>query len=213
MRGPQSESFLQGQLSQDLATIDASGGWSLILRPDGVVITSCFVRRDSDGFELTLPRALAEIALARLRQFHLRVDCTMALSDALDGPFETTAELVEAGWPGVAELAAHLAPQSYGEAFVRTSVSFTKGCFTGQELVGRLDARGSSVPWRLVRAKGPSAQVIDAALRSKGPAGPQGVTTAISDDRGAIALGFVHRSLLDPVVRSGLVDVIIEELA
>jgi len=38
----------------------------------------------------------------------------------------------------------------------RLDVSFTKGCFTGQELVGRLDARGSSVPWRMVRASGPS---------------------------------------------------------
>ncbi len=32
---------------------------------------------------------------------------------------------------------------------VDRTVSFTKGCFTGQELVARLDARGSNVPWRL----------------------------------------------------------------
>ena len=30
------------------------------------------------------------------------------------------------------------------------SVSFTKGCYTGQELVARLDARGNNVPRRLV---------------------------------------------------------------
>lgn len=32
---------------------------------------------------------------------------------------------------------------------VDRTVSFTKGCFTGQELVARLDARGSNVAWRL----------------------------------------------------------------
>ncbi len=30
------------------------------------------------------------------------------------------------------------------------AVSFTKGCYTGQELVGRLDARGNNVPRRLM---------------------------------------------------------------
>ncbi len=33
---------------------------------------------------------------------------------------------------------------------VDRSVSFTKGCYTGQELVARLDARGNNVPRRLV---------------------------------------------------------------
>ena len=33
---------------------------------------------------------------------------------------------------------------------VERTVSFTKGCYTGQELVARLDARGSNVPRRLV---------------------------------------------------------------
>jgi tRNA-modifying protein YgfZ len=34
------------------------------------------------------------------------------------------------------------------------SVSFTKGCYTGQELVARLDARGNNVPRRLVGVVG-----------------------------------------------------------
>jgi tRNA-modifying protein YgfZ len=33
---------------------------------------------------------------------------------------------------------------------VERTVSFTKGCYTGQELIARLDARGSNVPRRLV---------------------------------------------------------------
>lgn len=39
---------------------------------------------------------------------------------------------------------------------VERSVSFTKGCYTGQELVARLDARGNNVPRRLVGVVGGS---------------------------------------------------------
>jgi tRNA-modifying protein YgfZ len=37
---------------------------------------------------------------------------------------------------------------------VERSVSFTKGCYTGQELVARLDSRGNNVPRRLVGVVG-----------------------------------------------------------
>jgi len=37
---------------------------------------------------------------------------------------------------------------------VERTVSFTKGCYTGQELVARLDARGNNVPRRLVGVLG-----------------------------------------------------------
>ena len=38
---------------------------------------------------------------------------------------------------------------------VERTVSFTKGCYTGQELVARLDSRGSNVARRLVGLVGP----------------------------------------------------------
>jgi folate-binding protein YgfZ len=41
-----------------------------------------------------------------------------------------------------------------GAGLVDRSVSFTKGCYTGQELVARLDARGNNVPRRLVGVVG-----------------------------------------------------------
>ncbi len=212
VRGPQSEQFLQGQLSQDLTRLDPSGSWSLLLQPDSVVVTSCFVVREADGFTLTLARDLGESALSRLRRFHLRVDCTLTLTDVEGGPFETALEMISAGWPGSAEFAAGLTPQSFGASFVGKTVSFAKGCFTGQELVGRLDARGSSVPWRLVRAEGPSVARIDEVLHSKGPDGPQGVTTAASTGDAIAALGIAHRSLLDPAYLAAYPDVTIEAI-
>jgi tRNA-modifying protein YgfZ len=55
---------------------------------------------------------------------------------------------VEAGIPSMgAEIDERTIPAEIG--LVERCVSFTKGCFTGQELVARLDARGSRVARRL----------------------------------------------------------------
>ena len=208
--GTQSEQFLQGQLSQDLSSLGPSGAWSLLLAPDGTVISSCFVEGGGEHFVLTLPRELGDVALARLRRFHLRVACTLELAAASSGPFERAEEMIVAGWPSSAEFEVPLTPQTFGAAFVNATVSFTKGCFTGQELVGRLDARGSSVPWRLVRCVGASVQRIDDVLRSKGPDGPKGVTTVVATPKGVVALGIAHRTLLDPTYLAEIDDVSVE---
>lgn len=197
VRGPEAESFLQGQLSQDLREIGPVGVWSLLLTPNSAVLTSCLVMRDEHGFVVVVPRQLAAIATARLRRFHLRTACTLELEEIANGPFDTVGEQVRGALAGPDEFAAELTPQSFGTAFVAATVSFTKGCFTGQELVGRLDARGSSVPWRFVRGQGPTVEAINAVLRSKGPAGPSGVTTAVREGDGVLALGFIHRSAME----------------
>lgn len=188
------------------------GRWSLLLQPDGVVVTVCWVIRVADGFELFVPRALGEPALARLVRFRLRVQCTITLGEADDGPFALTAELVEAGWPGAGEFEAGLVPHAFGRSFVDATVSFTKGCFTGQELVGRLDARGANVPWRLVRARGSRLERVETVLRSKGPEGPQGVTTVVAREGGVSVLGFAHRSLLGTALQVVVDDVAVELL-
>ncbi|MGB9111326.1 MAG: hypothetical protein WCF24_01205, partial [Acidimicrobiales bacterium] len=56
---------------------------------------------------------------------------------------------IEAGIPRMgAELTEKTIPQEAG--IVDRTVSFDKGCYTGQELVARIDARGGKVPRRLV---------------------------------------------------------------
>jgi folate-binding protein YgfZ len=49
---------------------------------------------------------------------------------------------------------------------VERTVSFTKGCYTGQELVARLDSRGNNVPRRLVGVVGGSDRQKDALSRA-----------------------------------------------
>jgi tRNA-modifying protein YgfZ len=207
--GPDAKTFLQSQLSQDLEGLDEAGRWTLLLRPDGVVVTAATIAPDDGGYALTVPRELGEATLARLRRFLLRTECTLSLADADEGPYVDEIGLINDAWPHTREFAAGLAPQSFGSAFVERSVSFTKGCYTGQELVTRLHSRGSNVPWRLVRASGPSASRIDDALRSQGPEGPKGVTTAVEVAEVTRVLGIAHRTLR----ADALSDVRVEVLA
>ena len=201
VEGEGAVSYLQGQLTQDLESAPA---WSLVLEPDGSVISNLWVTRDDRGVDLVVPSALAETVLARLNRFRLRARCQITLDAECDGPLATIGERIDAFVPGEVEFAAHLPAQSYGAAIIRDAVSFTKGCYTGQELVARLDARSGNVPWRLVRARGSSLGEIEVALTSRGPAGPSGVTSAIRRDGAVVALGLVHRSLLDASVRAEL---------
>lgn len=63
-------------------------------------------------------------------------------------PAAAEALFVESGTPRMGtELDEKSLPPEAG--LVERSVSFTKGCYTGQELVARLDARGNRVPKRL----------------------------------------------------------------
>ena len=69
-----------------------------------------------------------------------------------DGLFEADrADLevlrIRAGWPVMgAEIGPRTIPAELGPCLISKSVSFTKGCYTGQELVARIDSRGGNVP-------------------------------------------------------------------
>ena len=202
--GPEARTFLQSQLTQDLSDLEARSVRSLLLEPDGTVVTACFVSAHGDAFELVVPSELAEVAIARLRRFRLRSRCEVSSHDHARGEYRTEGERIGDRWPGVAEFAAHLGPHAFGRRVLDATVSFAKGCFTGQELVARLDARGANVPWRLVQARGPVADALDEYLRSSGPSGPSGVTSVVSVEDGVLALGFVHRSLLSHTPPEGI---------
>ena len=193
--GDDAVSFLQSQLSQDLERDGAWPRWSAVLDPDGSVLSAGEVAVVAGGLQFVVPAATLDAVVARLTRFRLRARLTMTSEGVAHGPYASRLDQIRDGWPGPEEFAARLVAQSFGARFVARTVSFEKGCFTGQELVGRLDARASSVPWRLVRARGESMETLDAFLRSAGPAGPSGVTSWVKDAGGVLALGFAHRTL------------------
>ena len=90
---------------------------------------------------------------------------------------------------------------------VDRTVSFTKGCYTGQELVARLDARGSRVARRLVGVVAASLPpeeadvLLGASLWTGGRDTPVGRCTsaAVCPGLGAVgALAYLHRSVEVP---------------
>jgi folate-binding Fe-S cluster repair protein YgfZ len=170
----------------------------LLLAPSGEVVTSLWCREHPEGIDLVVRAEVIDHTLGALRRFLLRTQCVLEAAHETAGPYATVGEQVRRGAPGPAEFALGLAAHSFGRAFVASHVSLTKGCFTGQELVGRLDARGGNVPFRLARMTGEDEAKMDQLARSAGPRGEralQGLTTAVRD-HAVTALAVVHRTLV-----------------
>jgi folate-binding protein YgfZ len=195
--GPDAESFLQGQLSQDVTALaPGEEARSLVLHPQGKVSAWFRITRTADDrFVIDVDAGWADEVLTRLNRFKLRtaIEITEApwssvtivgpgADDlAIDGvehdmisswagvpvrdvfgtgieagldldvidPDTFTALRIEAGVPRMGlELDESTIPAAAG--IVDQSVSFTKGCYTGQELVARIDSRGNNVPKRLL---------------------------------------------------------------
>lgn len=97
-----------------------------------------------------------------------------------------------------AELRRGVIPAEAGQWVVDTSVSFTKGCYTGQELVARIDSRGGNVPRRLrgLTVEGDEPPPAGAAVLV-GDEVVGEVTSAATTPLGTLALAYVRRAI-DP---------------
>jgi folate-binding protein YgfZ len=120
---------------------------------------------------------------------------------------------IEAGFPCMgAELTESTIPAETG--LVAAAVSFTKGCYTGQELVARIDSRGNNVPRHLrgLLLSGPAE--VGAAIAADGK--PVGALTSVarSPALGWVALAYVSRSVTpgDAVVVDGGPDAEVRDL-
>ncbi len=250
--GPDAETYLQGQLSQDVA---AGSGLSFLLDPGGKVVALLRFRRDGDAFVLDTDPEAAEAVLARLRRFLLRTKAEIdmdpsppSLVRVFGGPGLPQAQVTSA-WPpddagvqdvlapdAAAELAglgvvamgddayqrrrilagvpisgvdigADTIPAEAGKWTIEAAVSFTKGCYTGQELVARIDSRGSNVPrpLRVLRFDGAVSAGTEL-LDSEGKA-----VGAVTSAAGDVALGPVGRRLeVGGAVRAGDVAGVVE---
>jgi folate-binding protein YgfZ len=106
---------------------------------------------------------------------------------------------IEVGVPRMgAELDERTIPAEAG--VVERAVSFTKGCFVGQELVARIDSRGGNVPRRLRGlvvagdAVPPAGAAVGAGDREVGRV----TSAARSPARGPVALAYVGRAVEVP---------------
>lgn len=102
---------------------------------------------------------------------------------------------VAAGMPAMGpELDESTIPAEAG--VVDISVSFTKGCYTGQELVARVDSRGSRTPRKLRRVVlAPGLRAEPGAALSAEDGHEVGVLTSVG---GPFALAYVRREVEPP---------------
>lgn len=161
---------------------------ALALRGDGATDVTVdaarhFVRRvvwpDVDGLDV--------IALGPLDKSAVHQPTT-EMSDT-----ELEAMRVAHGGPAMGrEITDKTIPAELGQWVVDSSVSFTKGCFTGQELVARIDSRGGNVPrhLRVIELEAGNDVPVGAELTVDGASA--GSLTSVA---GSHALAFVPRSV------------------
>ncbi|MGH9273258.1 MAG: YgfZ/GcvT domain-containing protein [Acidimicrobiales bacterium] len=117
---------------------------------------------------------------------------------------------IECGVPAMgAELTDATIPAEAGQWLIDASASFTKGCYTGQELVARIDSRGGNVPrpvrGLLVVGEPP---VVGATVEVDGA----NVGTVTSAGRSA-ALGSVALAVVGRAVEIGQAVVLVDSAA
>ncbi len=206
VRGPDATSYLQGQMSQDLAALaPGERGWSLLLEPTGKLGFWVGVSRHADDhYRLDVDPPFGADLAARLHRFKLRTDAE--ITEATDawhrivsvgtgagpdqrllragvrpagtkpGPVAAAEAFeivrIESGLPRMgAEITPDVIPAELGSWLIEASASFSKGCYTGQELVARIDSRGGNVARHLRALVLESDQVPPAGAELIGPDG------------------------------------------
>lgn len=193
--GPDARSFLQGQISQDMARVDRDGSaWTWILQPTGKVDALVRVSRvEADSYRLDVDAGFGDAVLARLARFKMRTKADLVCVANGGGalPYADDKARIEAGWPAHGqELTPETVPNETG--LIPLTVSFTKGCYTGQELVARIDSRGNNVPKRLMRLRAEPGQTLTPGAPLVHDAKVVGAVTSAAGD---VGLGYVGRSV------------------
>jgi len=151
IEGPDAASYLQSQVSQDLRGMaPGESRWTFLLQPTGKVDVLARVTMTGDErFELDTDPGFGEVLEARLNRFKIRVKATVEARPPATGSMPDDDARIAAAWPkmGAEIVPGDTIPAETGLADV--AVSFTKGCYPGQELVERMDSRGSTAPRHL----------------------------------------------------------------
>ena len=242
--GTEAESYLQGQLSQDIEEMsDGESRFTFLLQPSGKVDAWLRITRQTQNdYLLDVDKNYGELVLARLKRFLLRTDCRVEIlnyflyteignsrnendfvdciaipyswfgfeftdyifkSDSFSEGFNLIDDQVwkgvriKAGIPEMGkEIDTSTIPASLG--ILDFSVSFTKGCYTGQELVARMDSRKGGTPYRLVKISGTSGMTASQGVLLNDGEEIGTITSEIIIDNDFFALGFLKRGVNTP---------------
>jgi len=152
--GPDAVGYLHSQLSQDIGSLAVGERvLSLVLEPDGRVCAPIGVSRiEDERLILDVDPGYGEAVTARLLRFRLRTDAefTMTAAERSRDAREEESRIID-GWPALGSEIIPGETLAAETGLTTVAVSFTKGCYPGQELVERMDSRGAIPPRRIVR--------------------------------------------------------------
>ncbi len=152
--------WLQGQITQDVAELaEQPGKWFAMCSPTGQVQCAGFVWKEDSRLGLAVDSGAREVLEGRVRTHVILEDVQLEIF----GPAELDASFRVAQGPGLDrqslfKVGFPIAGEDYdgkvlcselGEAFLDRAVSFTKGCYPGQEIIQRIKTRGhTNRTWR-----------------------------------------------------------------
>lgn len=160
-----------------------------------VIPWRCIALRATDDTSVALAAAGGAVAVPAWFGDGTAIDllgpAPVAPSEIPQGtPDDLEAARIAAAWPsmGAEIVSGETLPATLG-AVVDVAVSFTKGCYPGQELVERMDSRGAAAPVQLRRVEVPEGTAVGDAYVVDGA--EVGRVTSV---RGTSALALVRRS-------------------
>ena len=193
--GPDALSYLHSQCSQRLDDLGVGERrWSLLLSPAGEVIAVIGVHRVADSeVEVDADVGAGRAVMERLQRFLLRTAAEIEVAESHMHPDdEVDGFRIAGGWPRHGAEIRESGTLAAELGLNELTVSFTKGCYPGQELVERMDSRGAQAPWRLVVVECPAA-IGDVVVHNAAEVG------VITSSSGAVSLARVRRSVIaDP---------------
>ena len=163
--------FLQGLLTADIAALTpGTSTWAGLLSPQGKALFELFAHAAADGLYLDVATDRADALLKRLNMYKLRRAVTLAMADLAvfwspdaDGPADPRLPAfgarwlaapasagdvrayhgarLDAGLPEAAEVGEDRTLWLECNAAELNAVSFTKGCYVGQENTARMHHR------------------------------------------------------------------------
>lgn len=146
VRGPDSSKFLQGQLTCDVAALeDGQSTLGAYCNIKGKVESLFYLIRNGDAYFLYPPPDLAEPTLNELKKYAVFSKVALNLCEIPLPP-----ELARSEEQEILAQIPKLYPETVGLFFPHDlnlpeldAVSFTKGCYRGQEIVARMQHRGN----------------------------------------------------------------------
>jgi folate-binding protein YgfZ len=146
--GADAVEFLQGQLTQDVNKLERTGKLSAAwCNPKGRVICTLTLVQKPDSIGLLIPATIAEAVLKRLTMYRMRSAVEFIVDEAASNSASAEVDpraLIHAGIPTIdASNSEKFTPHMLNLDKL-DAVSFTKGCYTGQEIVARTENLGKS---------------------------------------------------------------------